>query len=82
VVYKDAAHHTSGHGEKVGPILPVDALHVHKPEVGLVDQGSRLQAVTRAFAGNTAPGNPPKLFMYQGHKPLKGGIIPRSPCQE
>jgi len=42
-------------------------LHVHKSEVGLVDESRRLKAVTGTFAGDTASGNPAKLLMDQRH---------------
>ncbi len=54
VIDQDPTHHLGRQREKVGAILPLNTMHVHQPQEGLVDQGGRLQGVAAAFARHIA----------------------------
>src|SRR5262249_61437794 len=49
VVDEDASHHLGGGAEEVRAILPVVVFVRDKSDVGLIDQGRRLQDVTRTL---------------------------------
>ena len=55
VVHEDAPHHLGRHGEELRAILPVGVSLVDQAEVRLVDQGGRLQEVSRAARAAAAP---------------------------
>src|SRR5271165_6983210 len=45
VVHQDVPHHARGHGIKLRPALPVEALHVGQLQVQLMNQSGRLQSM-------------------------------------
>ena len=81
-VHEDAPHQPRGHREEVGPVLPVDVLDVDQPEVRLVHQRRRLQAVPAALARHAAPRDPPQFVVHQRDQLVEGGLIALPPCEE
>ena len=52
--HQNAPHQLGRNREKMGTILPLHALVVHQSNVGFVNQGGCLQAVTGALASHVA----------------------------
>jgi hypothetical protein len=55
VIYKDASHKLRSDRKKVRPIFPVNTVLVDQSQVGLVDEGRRLQGVPWVFPAHVAP---------------------------
>jgi hypothetical protein len=72
LVDEDAAHGLGGGGEEVAPAVPVlDLVHVHQPEVRLVDQGGGLEGLARLLLGQLLRRQPAQLLVDQ--QQLVGG---------
>ena len=66
VLDEDAAHGLGRRGEEVPPAVPVlRLLHVHQPQVGVVDQGRRLQRLARRFLRKALGGQLAQLVVDQ-----------------
>ena len=65
-LHQNAAHQPRAHRQKVGPILPIDPLHPDQPEVGLVYQRGRLNAMAGPLAAHAPARNPLQLLMHEG----------------
>ena len=50
MVDQEPAHHLCPDGKKMISSLPLEAILIDQPQVGLVDQGGRLQGVVRTLA--------------------------------
>jgi hypothetical protein len=51
----------------VGSVLPLDLLNIDQPQVGLIDERRRLQAVADAFSRHAPFGYPVQLSLDQRH---------------
>src|SRR5262245_54630660 len=73
---EDAAHGLGGGGEELaaaGPAGPRRPGLAGEPQVGLVDQGGRLEGVARALAGQAVGGQPPQ-FVVDEREEVGGGL--------
>ena len=61
VVYEDAPHQLGGNGKEMSSILPLHLANIDEAYVGLVDEGSGLQAVTVALAFHVPAGEAAKF---------------------
>ena len=82
MIDQDAPHDARRHREEVRAILPRDVLHVDQPQVRLVDQRRRLEAVARTLAGHAAAGDPVQLAVDERNQPLEGVLVALSPFQQ
>ena len=60
-----------GHAHELGAVLPIGAVLVHQPEVGLVDQGGGLEGVAGPFVAHATARHAAQLPVNQRHKPLQ-----------
>ena len=74
MVGEDPPHGARGHGEEVHPILPRN-VRVGHAQKRLVDQGSRLQRVARAFTGHLLRGDSAQFLIDQGRESLQRVIV-------
>ena len=65
VVHEDEAHQLRGDRQEVRAVLPLHPALVSQAQVGLVDQGRRLDGVVRALAGQAAACQPFQLGMHE-----------------
>ena len=61
VLDQDAAHRLGGGTEEMRSVLPRQLLAVDQAEVGLVDQGGRLQGLAGALTGHLRASEPSEL---------------------
>jgi hypothetical protein len=68
---EDAAHGLGGCGEEVAPTAPILRLvPAGEPEVGLVDEGRRLEGLAGPLAGQLPGGQPAQFVADQREEPL------------
>jgi hypothetical protein len=68
--------------EEVGAIFPLHSLAVHQIKVSLINQGSGLQAVARAFPTHIIPGEPTQFVVDDGRQLIEGSLTPFAPGAE
>ena len=82
VVHEDAAHHPRGHGEEVCAVVPCHCLAVAQADIGLVDEGRRLEAVPYALARHAASRDAMELLVDERDQLLEGVLVARSPSEQ
>ena len=82
VVHEDATHHAGRHREEVRAVVPGDVFRVDQPEVCLVDERRRLQAVSRAFVGHVAPRDLVELLVDERNQSLQGVGVALAPFEK
>jgi hypothetical protein len=63
-IHQDSAHELCGHRKKVSPVLPSDIFPADQPNVGFVDQGSRLQRMIWPLSCHVSAGQAVKLSVH------------------
>jgi hypothetical protein len=81
-INKDAAHRLCRYGEKVGPVLPLDATGIHEPQVRLVDELAGLQRVVGTLSAKLTMGQPTELAVNEGDQFLERRLIALSPGKQ
>ena len=81
-VHEHAAHDPGGHGEEVGPVLPVHAPRIHESNVRLVHERSGLKALRHTIAAQAATRDLAQLVMNQRDEPRQRVLVPASPFQQ
>ena len=83
VLDQDAAHGLGGRSEEMTAVLPVRRLlGVHQAEVGLVDQGGRLQRLAGPLPGQLV-GRQTAEFVVDQRQELLGGVrVARLDCRQ
>ena len=67
-------HGLGSGGKEVSPAVPVLRLvHIHKPDVGFVDQGGGLEGLARLLVSNLLGRKPPQLVIDEWEE-LVGGV--------
>ena len=56
MIDQNPAHDLRGHSEEMRPVLPVDAMLAHQPQIGFIDQGAGLERVVAPFAPHVVAG--------------------------
>src|SRR5262245_51451843 len=79
MVDKDAPHETSGYGKKMCAVLPVHLTLINDPEVGFVDQCSRVKSMIRTLMGKMVVGDPAQLSIDDGHQLLQSDRVAAAP---
>jgi hypothetical protein len=82
VVHEDAAHHASGHGEEMRAVVPRDVFRVDQPQVRLVDERGRLEAVTRALVTHVPPRELMELSVDERNQLLEGTLVALPPSEK
>ena len=81
-VHEHAAHDPGGHGEKVGPVLPVHAPHINESKVRLVHERGSLKALRHAIAVQTSTRDLAQLVMNQRHETRQRVLVSASPFEQ
>ena len=79
---KHAPHDPGRHGQEMCPVLPVHAPHVDEPQVSLVEERCRLEAVVVFFPAHAPTCNLPQLVVYAWNDLLERAVVARAPRQE
>ena len=58
------------------------SLRFDQPEIRLVDEHRRLEAVTRALARHAAPRDPVELLVDERNQPLEGTLVAPPPFEK
>jgi transposase len=66
----------------VDPVLPVHQAGIDQPQVGLVDERRRLQALAGMLAAQAATRDLPQLVVHERHKLAKCRIVAAPPRQQ
>ena len=80
MVHQDPTHHLGRHREEVRSTLPIRASLVDESKVGLVDQGGRLQDVSRLFAPKPGRRSASQFLVNDHHELIPRGEIASAPC--
>src|SRR5262245_696653 len=72
---EDVAHGAGGGEEEVLPRLPGDVALVGQAQVGLVDQGRRLQRLAGRQLGHAGAGQLVQLLVHDGHQVFRRGRV-------
>ena len=64
------------------PILPAHTLRVHEPQVGLVDESCRLEAVLQTLTHHAPPRDLVQLRLDEGHEPFERTTVAGPPCHQ
>ena len=73
---QDAAHCLGGRCEEMFAAIPGPVLFPsHEPEVGLINQGGRLERLARLLLGQLSGSQLPQLVIDQRQQVLRGGRI-------
>ena len=79
---QNTAHQLRGYGEEMGPILPLHPLVIHEADVGLVDQGGRLEAVVAALTSHAAVRQPAQLRIDDRRQAVERALVSVAPGPE
>ena len=82
MVHEDVPHHASRHGEEMRAIVPGHLRRVDEPDIRLVDERRRLEAVPRALARHAAPRDLVQLPVDERNQSLEGGLVAFAPLQQ
>ena len=82
LVDEDVAHDLRRHGEEVRAILPADALPVHQPQVGLIDERRRLKDVSGPLARHVARGETMQLLLDERRQDVERALVAAAPRDE
>ena len=82
VVDENLAHQHGGHPKEVGPVLQRHAVHIHEPQVDLVDERRRLEGVPWRFASEMAGRHAAQLLIHQGDHAFERRGVSLAPGQE
>ena len=81
-VHEHPAHLSRRHRQEVLAVLPLHALRVDQPEIGLVDERRGLQAVPGALAGQAVTRDAMELGVHGLHELLERSAVAAAPCLE
>src|SRR5690606_16181701 len=82
-VHQYSPHRLGCGGKKVPSVVPVlRILRTHQPQIGLMDQSSRLQCLPGLLLGNPGGGELAKLVVNQRQQLLRRGGIARVDLQQ
>src|SRR5262245_33342406 len=79
MVDEDLTHHPRAHSEEMRTVLKSCVLPTGKPDVGLVDQRSRLQRVISAFASHVTSRKTLQFGEDDRPKLFPGGLVAIAP---
>ena len=82
VVYEDAPHDASGHGEEMRAIVPRHGFRINQPEIRLVDERCGLQAVIRTLMPDVPLRDSMQLCVYERNQSLQGILVALSPFKK
>ena len=82
VIDEDIAHEPRDDADEMSAVLPVHACDTAQPQVGLVDEGGRLQGVIATFVGELSAGDRTQLGIDGIDQAIARAGIARSPRLE
>ena len=82
VVHENAPHHPRRHRKKMPAVLPRDSVCIDQPDIRLVHQRRRLEAVAGTFPRHAAPRDSIKLLMDERNQSLQGGLVALRPSEK
>jgi hypothetical protein len=82
VVDQDPPHDAGGDAEELGAVAPVDAALIHEAQIGLVDEGGRLESVARGFPTQAAGRESVQLLVDHGQHLIEGRLVALAPVQQ
>ena len=71
LIHEDLAHETCGQREQVCTIPQVNAIEVHEPQVGFVDERRRLKKVAGAFRAEVRVRDAAQLVIHQRYDAIQ-----------
>ena len=81
-LHENATHQLRRDGEEVRSILPPHPLVVDQPDVGLIDQRGRLEAVVGSLAPHVPVGEPTEFGIHDGRQRVERSVVPVAPRTE
>ena len=82
VVDEDLAHRARGDGKEMDARLPTGMGLIRQAQVSLVDQGRRLQGVTRALPRHVMVSDAAQIFIDERGEFCQGRIFPVAPLRQ
>jgi hypothetical protein len=79
---EDMAHHLRRDAEKMRAVLPLHLLPFNQTQIRLIDEGGRLQHVTRPLTGHVGRSQPVKLSLDEGRQRMQRGVVSLAPGHE
>ena len=82
MIDQNASHQLGRNREKMGAILPLHVLVIHQAHVGFVDQGTRLQAMSRPLTSHVASRQAVEFVINDGSQAVESSAISITPGPE
>src|SRR5437588_2638606 len=82
MVHENAPHDASGNRQEMRPVLPRNVFGVDQPQVGFVDECSRLKAVPGPLSCHAPSRDLVELSLYERNQLVEGGRVPLTPFQK
>ena len=79
---QNPAHLSGRHRKEVRAVLPLDPVDIDEPQIRLVDQGGRLQRVSRALAVHVPLRQPPQFLVNERRQLVERLLIALAPCNQ
>ena len=81
VVHQNPPHRARRHRHEVAAVLPRHVLRIDQPQVDLVHERGRLEAVSDPFTGHAAPSDLVEFLMDERNQLLEGGFVALRPTR-
>src|SRR5882672_6058915 len=81
-IHQDLPHHAGSHGKKVRPVLPLKTCLAGKLQISLIDQGRRLQRMSRPLTSEQIRSHAPEVFINEWGKCVQGIVIAAGPTNQ
>ena len=82
MVNQNVSHRTRRHREKMGAILKILFLSVGEFQIRFMNQGGRLQSVSRRLAVHITLRHPAQLVINERHQLLESVLVALAPIHE
>ena len=79
LIDEQAPHHTRRHGQEMRPILESRQTNVYQLEIGVVDEGGRIERVGPLVAAQPLMRETAKFLVHQRNKTIQRLLIPLAP---
>src|SRR5260370_6503924 len=79
MIDQHAPHHTGRDAVKVGAILPTYTCLIHQPQIGFMNESSRLQSARRAFTRHALPRQSPQFVIDERHQARRCLLVALAP---
>src|ERR1019366_2973315 len=82
MINQNAPHELGRNREKMGAILPLHVLVIHQPHIGFVDQGTRLEAMSRPLTSHVASREAVEFVINDWSQAVESSAISITPGPE